>query len=152
MKTNNTSLTFSGKMLIKYLGRNLIYIQDRRFESVEIIEFDSTINEKLIIKHTLMDKTEVMFSMASSNLYLKKKDKYIYKEGQNFCDFELHYDETIMVFDGIISFENRFNKHSIFKEDFNAIIILPFNQELLKIWKKNRGRVIYKSKPNYETI
>lgn len=152
MKTNNPPLTFTGKILIKYLGRNLIYIQDRRFEPVEIKEFDSSINEKLVIKHTLMDKTEIMCSMASSNLYLKKKDKYVYKEGQNFCDFELHYDENIMVFDGIIAFENRYNKHSIFKEDFNAIIILPFDQELLKIWKKNRGIIIYKSKPKYETI
>lgn len=152
MKTNNLPLTFTGKILIKYLGTNLIYIQDRRFVSVEIKEFDSGINEKLVIKHTLMDQTEIMCSMASSNLYLKKKDKYVYKEGQNFCDFELHYDENILVFDGIIAFENRYNKHSIFKEDFNAIIILPFDQELLKIWKKNRGIIIYKSKPKYETI
>jgi len=81
MKTNNPPLTFTGKILIKYLGRNLIYIQDRRFEPVEIKEFDNDINEKLVIKHTLMDKTEIVCSMASSNLYLKKKDKYVYKEG-----------------------------------------------------------------------
>lgn len=152
MKTNDPPHTFTGKILIKYLGRNLIYMQDRRFEPVEILEFDYLINEKLVIKHTFMDKTEVKFSMASSNLYFKKNDKFVYKEGQNFCDFELHYDEDLMVFDGIISIENRFNKHSVFKEDFTAIIILPFAQELLKIWKKNKGRIIYKSQLKHETI
>ena len=134
IKTNKPSNIFQAKALFRYKGTNNIHFQEKRFENIRIKEIDYNLTEELLVKKTMFDGTEVMFSMISGNLFIKENGNYELKGGQNFCDFELYNDENLMVFDGSISYLNYVTLNFEYKEYFETIIILPFNKYLMEIW------------------
>lgn len=130
-------MVFTTKALLRYTGTNYNYLQEKRFEKMVIIEREYNLREDLIVQHTMFDGTQIMFSMISGKLYIKENGYYELKEGQNFCDFILFWDEKFMVFEGNISYMNNVNDNFKYKEDFKTTMILPFNKHLLKIWEEN---------------
>lgn len=143
IKIKKTPRIFEAQMLLKYLGRNSIYNQKRTLTSIKIKEFDTDLGEELVVQHTMFDGTEVLFSIISGNLFLKKEDKIQLtlqeEEIQNFCCFELFNNGNLLVFDGFMSYENTINENFNFKEDFIAIIIMKKSNEVLEIWNKYQG-------------
>lgn len=130
-------MVFTTKALLGYTGTNYNYLQEKRFEKMVIIEKEYNLREDLIVQHTMFDGTQIMFSMISGKLYINENGYYELKEGQNFCDFILFWDEKLMVFEGNISYMNNVNDNFKYKEDFKTTMILPFNKHLLKIWEEN---------------
>ncbi|TBX66145.1 hypothetical protein EZL74_11195 [Flavobacterium silvisoli] len=137
IKINKPSMVFTTKALLRYTGTNYNYLQEKRFEKMVIIEREYNLREDLIVQHTMFDGTQIMFSMISGKLYIKENGYYELKEGQNFCDFILFWDEKFMVFEGNISYMNNVNDNFKYKEDFKATMILPYDKHLLKIWEEN---------------
>lgn len=141
IKINKPSMVFTTKALLRYTGTNYNYLQEKRFEKMVIIEKEYNLREDLIVQHTMFDGTQIMFSMISGKLYIKENGYYELKEGQNFCDFILFWDEKFMVFEGNISYMNNVNDNFKYKEDFKTTMILPFNKHLLKIWEENNKSI-----------
>ena len=130
-------MVFTTKALLRYTGTNYNYLQEKRFEKMVIIEKEYNLREDLIVQHNMFDGTQIMFSMISGNLYIKENGYYELKDGQNFCNFFLFWDEQVMVFEGNISYMTNVNDNFIYKEDFKTTMILPFNKSLYKIWVEN---------------
>lgn len=141
IKINIPTRSFKSQALIRYKGTNQIFFQNKSFEKMNIIEIDYNLHESLLIKNTMYDGTELMFSMISSNLFIKENDYYELKDGQNFCDFELFTDKSTMIFEGYISYENQIALGFIYKEFFELTIILPHNDYLYDIWVKHNKRI-----------
>lgn len=141
VKINKPSIAFNAKALFRYRGNNYKHLQEKRFENITIKEIDYNLKEELLITKTMFDGTQVMFSMISSNMYLKENGNYKLKEEQNFCDFELYFDENYMVFEGNISYMNYINLDFEYRESFETTIILAFNKKLFDIWVKH-GKII----------
>jgi len=137
IKIRKPSSLYFGKLLIKYRGTKQVYFQQKSFEEIIIRKIDYNLEEELLIELTTFDGTQIMFSMISANLFTKENNSYELKEGQNFCDFELYYDDNFMVFTGYISYENMVNQKFSYLESFDATIILAFNKELFDIWVKH---------------
>jgi hypothetical protein len=141
IKVRKPSSAFNGKVMLRYKGKNQTYFQERRFEKIVIKEIDYALNEELLVEHTMFDQTQIKFSMISANLYIKENEEIILKEDQNFCDFELDYDEKFMVFEGSISYEKHHSENFVYKEDYHTTIILPFSKKLFDIWVKHDNRI-----------
>lgn len=137
IKINKPSIVFITKALLRYTGSNFRHFQENRFEKMDIIEKEYNFREDLIVQHTMFDGTQLMFSMISAKLYIKENGHYELKEGQNFCDFVLYWDEKLMVFEGSVSYINSANDDFEYKEDFKITMILPYNKTLYKIWLEN---------------
>lgn len=142
IKINKPSKVFKAKALYRYRGTNTRHFQERRFQDISIIEIDHNLREELLIKQTMFDGTKVMFSMISANIYIEEDGVYRLKEDDNFCDFELHYDENYMIFEGGISYLNSVNLNLDYKEYFDTTLIAAFNKSILDIWVKHNKIII----------
>ena len=137
IKINKPSSFFKAKAIYRYRGTNMKHFQEKKFVSIRIKEIDYNLREELLVTQTMCDGTEIMFSMISSNLFVKENGYFEQKEGQYFCDFSLFFDEDFMIFEGSISYINVFNLSFEYKECFDTTIILPFNKKLLDMWVNN---------------
>lgn len=141
IKINKIPSFFSAKAIYRYRGTNTRHLQEKRFETIRIKEIDYNLREELLVTQTMCDGTEIMFSMISSNLFIKENGYYELKEEQYFCDFSLFFDEDFMLFEGYVSYINIFNLNFEYKEDFDVTFILPFNKKLLDIWVKHDKQI-----------
>ncbi|KGO82205.1 hypothetical protein IP98_00149 [Flavobacterium cauense R2A-7] len=135
-------IIFKGQVILRYLGRNQIFIQKRTLIPISIFDYDHAIGEELVISMSMYDGTEIKISMISANLYIKKNGNYSLMEDQSFCDFEMHISDKMLVFDGQISYENTFSEIFNYKEDFTATIITKAENNLIEIWKKHEKFII----------
>lgn len=137
IKINKPSRVFKAKALFRYKGTNAKYFLEKRFEKIIIFEIDYNLHEELIVKQTMLDGTQIMFSMISNNMYFKENSYYEKKGEDNYCDFQLYYDDNIMVFEGSVSYLNYVNENYEYREYFETNIILPFNKYLFDVWVKH---------------
>lgn len=113
-----------------------------------IIEKDFNSKEELVVFLKTFDGTDIMFSMVSSNLYIKKNGKYKLQdmneeqEQQSFCHFELLLTDKIMLFDGFMSYRKNFGELYSFKEDFEVRITIDQNPRLLQTWIQHEQMII----------
>ncbi len=142
MKVNKPPIVYSGHLHLKYRGINQTFFQQRSLTKVIIIEKEFNSKEELVVFLTTFDGTEIMFSMISSNLYIKENGKYELKDGQNHCHFELLLSDKIMLFNGHIAYDKKFDEQFTYKEDFEATIILYENALLLQTWIKHEQMII----------
>lgn len=142
VKVSKPLKTFGGKILLNYKGTNRIYYDATKFEQFAVVAIDEVFKEELVVKLTMFDGTLVMFSMISDRLYKYENNSYKLKEGQDFCNFQLCYDEDNLIFVGNISYENIISETLNYKEDFSATIILPFSKYVYDIWIRNGKWVI----------
>jgi len=142
MRVNKPPMLYFGHLHLKYRGRNNNFEQDRSLTKVMVIEKEFNSKEELVVFLTTYDGTEIMFSMISSNLYIKENGKYQLKEDRNYCCFELLLSDKMMLFNGNIAYEKKFGDQFSFKEDFEATIILNENEMLLRTWIKHEQIII----------
>jgi len=138
VKIAKPTSTFKAHLHLKYRGMNIPFLHQTSFVKVVILDIDYSIKEELVVAVTLLDGTEVKFSMASNNLYMKVEGKYLLFEGQFYCNFDLKQTDEMFFFDGYLSYENNLNPSFVFKEDYIASIVLNRNERLLAIWNKHR--------------
>lgn len=134
VKVSKPRKTFRGKILLNYKGTNRFYYDATKFEQFAVIAIDEVLKEELLVKLTMFDGTLIMFSMISNRLYKYENNSYKLKKGQDFCNFQLCYDEDNLIFVGNISYENIISETLNYKEDFSATIILPFSKYVYDIW------------------
>lgn len=134
VKVSKPLKTFRGKILLNYKGTNRFYDDATKFEQFAVVAIDEVFKEELVVKLTMFDGTLIMFSMISDRLYKYENNSYKLKEGQNFCNFQLCYDENNLIFVGNISYENTISETLNYKEYFSATIVLPFSKYVYDIW------------------
>jgi len=148
MRVNKPPMIYFGHLHLKYRGINQTFSQQRSLTKVMIIEKDFNSKEELVVFLKTFDGTEIMFSMVSSNLYIKENGKYKLQdvneeqETQSFCSFDLLLTDKIMLFDGFMSYRKIFGELYSFKEDFEVRITINENPLLLQTWIQHEQTII----------
>ena len=142
MKVNKPPIPYFGHLYLRYKGRNYTFFQARSLSKIQILEIDYNLKEELVVSLKMFDGTEIKFSMISSNLYIKVKDKYELQEEQSFCSFQLLLTDKLMLFEGSISYNKNFEGPFSFKEDFEATITVNEDPVLLQTWIKHEQIII----------
>lgn len=142
MRVNKPPMIYFGHLHLKYRGKNHTFFQERRLLKIEIIEIDYNLEEELVVSLTTFDGTEVKFSMASSNLYIKENGKYVLQEEQSYCSLELLLTDKIMLFDGFMSYRKNFEGSFSYTEDYEVRITIDENPLLLQTWIQHEQTII----------
>ena len=142
MRVNKPPMIYFGHLHLKYRGKNHTFFQERSLTKVKIIEIDHNLEEELVVSLTTFDGTEVKFSMASSNLYIKENGKYVLQEEQSFCSLELLLTDKIMLFDGFMSYHKNFEGSFSYTEDYEVRITIDENPLLLQTWIQHEQTII----------
>ena len=59
MKIDKLPSFFSAKAMYRYIGSNMKYFQEKRFQNISIKEIDYKLNEELLVKQVMFDELKL---------------------------------------------------------------------------------------------